>query len=59
MLTFLTQLFDRNLGYSTINIARSALSKAVTLFDNQTNIGAHLKDISFKRGVFNLRPALP
>ena len=57
LLAFLTFLFEEeNLGYSSINAARSAISSFISR-DNE--IGKHWLICKFVRGVFNLRPALP
>ena len=57
MLTFLHSLYKRNLGYSAVNVARSALSTFV-IVDNQA-VGKHPLVTRYLKGVFHLRPALP
>ena len=54
---FLVSLYDTGLGYSAINMARSALSTVVTV-DN-VKFGEHPLVGRYMRGVFQLRPALP
>ena len=54
VLEFLTKLLDEDVGYSTIFMARSAIS-AVT----QTAIGSHPQITRFLKGVFELRTPLP
>ena len=57
VLSFLTFLYkEENLGYSSINAARSAIS---SLISRDNEIGKHWLICKFVRGVFNLRPALP
>ena len=57
LLSFLTYLFKKeNLGFSSINTARSAVSALVS---RDQEIGKHWLICKFVRGVFNLRPALP
>ena len=57
LLSFLTYLFKKeNLGFSSINTARSAVSALVS---RDQEIGKHWLICKFVRGVFNLKPALP
>ena len=56
-LTLLHSLYKRNLGYSAINVARSALSTFV-IVDNQA-VGKHPLVTRYLKGVFHSRPALP
>ena len=57
LLSFLTYLFKKeNLGFSSINTARSAVS---ALISRDQEIGKHWLICKFVRGVFNLKPALP
>ena len=56
---FLATLFTDGLGYSAINIARSALSSVLILPDNKT-FGSHPLVARFLiKGVFELKPSLP
>jgi hypothetical protein len=48
----------KGLGYSSINIARSALSALGLKFDSIL-VGQHPLIIRYLRGVFNLRPCRP
>ena len=54
---FLTELFEKNVGYSTINTARSALSTCV--FINGQSVGSHPLVVRFLKGVFISRPSFP
>ncbi|XP_060084159.1 uncharacterized protein LOC132563416 [Ylistrum balloti] len=56
ILSFLTSLYHRGLGYSAINSARSMLSTFVVI--NGQGCGTHPLIKRFMK-VFNLRPALP
>ena len=58
VIEFLTFLFNRGLGYSSINTARSALS-CILYTDSGSPIGQHPLIIRFMKGVFEKRPALP
>jgi len=58
VLTFLTDLFEANASYSSVNTARSALSTIVTLPGN-ISVGNHPLISRFVKGVFQIRPALP
>ena len=51
VIEFLTSLFDRNLGYSVVNTARSALSCILYTESGQT-IGRHPMIVRFMKGVF-------
>ena len=55
---FLTLLFQNGLSYSSICIARSALSCYLEI-DNCEQFGAHRLVKRFMKGVFELRPAFP
>lgn len=57
VLEYLTSLFDKGLGYSSLNSARSALSTLI--YHNDVPIGQHPMVKRLMKGVFNLRPALP
>ena len=58
ILDFLTFLFESNLGYSSINTARSALSAIGIVIDGFA-AGSHPLVIRFLKGVYNLRPPMP
>lgn len=55
VLEFLQDLFDKQLSYSAINTARSALS---SIFDSPP-IGDHIMVKRFMKGIFNSKPNLP
>ena len=56
---FLAFLFyERNLGYSAVNTARSALSQIIKT-DNSLTFGKQDLVSKFLKGVFRLRPSLP
>lgn len=57
VLDFLTNLYHKGLGYSSLNIARSALSSFISL--NGETVGNHILIKRFLKGVFNKRPSLP
>lgn len=57
ILDFLTKLYNKGLGYSAINTARSALSSVI--ITDQATVGNHPLVKRFMKGVFNKRPALP
>ena len=57
ILDFLAYLFDKGLGYSAINTARSALSTLI--FFDKKPVGQHPLVIRLLKGVFNKRPSLP
>lgn len=57
VLTFLTELFQEGKGYSSLCVARSAIS-ACCLNDSHS-VGSHPWISRFLRGIFNQRPALP
>lgn len=58
VLEFLTSLYNKGLGYSSINTARSALS-AILWSDEGKTIGNFPIVKRFLKGVFELRPSLP
>ena len=58
VITFLTELFQSGLGYSSLNVARSALASFITLTDGNT-IGMHPLINRFLKGVFTQRPPAP
>lgn len=51
-------MFEKNLSYSAINTARSALS-TVIVYRDTTNFGSHPLVIKFMKGVFQLKPPKP
>ena len=55
---FLQSLFDRDVGYSALNTARSALSFVSSLLEGK-KIGDDPLVCRYLRGVFNMRPSLP
>jgi hypothetical protein len=55
---FLTTLFDAELGYSSINTARSALSSILPMYEGR-KFGEHPLVTRFLKGIFELKPALP
>ncbi|XP_055954504.1 uncharacterized protein LOC126811206 isoform X1 [Patella vulgata] len=56
--SFLTELFETGLSYSSLNTARSALS-AMGIIIQGHSVGTHPVISKFMRGVFNLRPSKP
>lgn len=58
ILDFLQELYERGLGYSCLNMARSALSSFIVLEGNIT-VGNHPLVQRFLKGVFQTRPAFP
>ena len=52
---FLTDLFDKGLSYSAINIARSALSALLPMFEGSP-FGSHPIVSRIMRGIYNKRP---
>ena len=60
VLEFLTMLYKKNLGYSALNTARSALSSFLVFANTDSEkIGNHELVKRFMRGVFLERPTLP
>ena len=57
VIDFLSQLFEKGLGYSCINSARSALSTFININNNQ--VGQHPLVVRLMKGIFNKRPNLP
>jgi hypothetical protein len=55
---FLTTLFDAELGYSSINTARSALSSILPMYEGR-KFGEHPLVTRFLKGIFELKLALP
>ena len=54
---FLSELFHaKQLSYSAINIARSALSTFLTLEGSQHTVGTHPLIVRFMKGIFQLAP---
>lgn len=58
VLSFLTELYESNVSYSTLNSVRSALSTFITLPGN-ISVGNHPLITRFLKGVFQTRPSLP
>ena len=58
VIEFLTQLYRQGLTYSSINVARSALSSFVFL-KGANSVGTHPLISRFLKGVFALRPPAP
>ena len=58
VLEILQDLYERGLGYSCLNTARSALSSFIVLEGNVT-VGNHPLVQRFLKGVFQTRPAFP
>ncbi|XP_076065157.1 uncharacterized protein LOC143039186 [Oratosquilla oratoria] len=58
IINFLSETFDRNVGYETINTARSAISSLGIVVDG-CRAGNHPLVIRFMKGILNLRPPLP
>ena len=56
-LDFLVELYDHDIGYSTMNTARSALSRILTPVNGIT-FGAHPTVTRFLTGVFESRPTV-
>ena len=54
---FLTKLFEDNLGYNTLNTARSALSSILTI--DSKPVGSHPLICRYMKGVLELRPPVP
>ena len=50
-------MFEKDLSYSSLNTARSALSTIVTV--DSVSIGLHPLVVRFLKGAFNLRPPVP
>ena len=59
VLGFLTVLFEKGLGYSTINTGRSAISAIIMTQMGKKSIASHPKVVRFMEGVYELRPPLP
>lgn len=58
VLNFLAGLYDKQLSYSTLNTARSALSSILHV-DTCRNFGSHPLTVRFMKGVFEKRPPHP
>ena len=58
IINFLSDVFHRELGYESVNTARSALS-SLGIVVNGCTAGSHPLVVRFMKGVFNLRPSLP
>ena len=60
VINFLSELYDKGIGYSGIGTARSALSVFISVCSKQSmDIGNNFFVKKFMKGVFNKRPALP
>ena len=57
-INFLAELFEKGLGYSALNTARSALWSIIT-FARNVSFGTHPLVFRFHKGVFESRPTLP
>jgi len=57
LLIFLTSLFREGKGYSSLNVARSAV--ATLSLEEKCTVGSHPLVCKFLRGVFNRRPIIP
>ena len=57
MLDILTTLYDKGLGYSALNMARSSLSSVINIEGRP--VGEHQIVVKFMKGAFNLRPSKP
>jgi hypothetical protein len=57
ILEFLTSLFDKGLGYSSLNTIRGALSALGIKCDGHL-VGSHPLVVRYMKGVYNLRPTL-
>ena len=57
-INFLAELFEKGLGYSALNTARSALSSIIT-FASNISFGTHPLVCRFLKGVFESLPFLP
>lgn len=55
VIEFLTDLYDKGHGYSSINVARSSLSSLGITLESHT-AGSHPLVARFLKGVFNIRP---
>ena len=58
ILDFLQERYERGLGYSCLNTARSALSSFI-VFEGNVTVGNHPLVQWFLKGVFQTRPAFP
>ena len=58
VIEFLTCLYHQGLNYSSINVARSALSSFVIMKGTAT-VGNHSLISRFMKGIFSLRPPVP
>ena len=57
VIQFLATLFEKDLSYSSLNTARSALSTVITV--DGMSIRSHPLVVRFLKGVFNLRSPVP
>lgn len=58
LIQFLEHLYNKDLGYSAINTARSAVSTMMELLGKEA-LGKHRMVCRFMKGIFNEKPALP
>ena len=58
VLNFLSQLYSSGLGYSSINLAKSALSTILTVHQYE-KLSSHPLIKRFMKGVFNSKPPVP
>lgn len=58
LLSFLTFLYQEGLSFSTLNVARSAVSQLISIGESQS-IGEHALIKRFFKGVFRNRPPQP
>lgn len=59
VIQFLTRLFERGLGYSSVNSARCAVIALITTCTDSTVVANSPLLAKFMKGVFNSRPSLP
>lgn len=55
---FLVELHDKGHSYSSVNLARSALS-SIMIIDNHLTFGCHPLVVRCVKAIYNLRPPLP
>ena len=58
LLNILSHLFDKVLSYSSIDVARSALSAFINIISG-TDLGKNILVSKFMKSVFNAKPAIP
>jgi len=59
LVDYLDSLYQKGLGYSSLNTARSAVSSLTAIDNINKTIGEHPLVTRFMRGVFSNRPSLP